>query len=155
MVATNIGNTSAKVIISDNATPSSGTYAWYIICEPVRMLWPKNYIPDGGESKTLNGISIGINAFILNIQFQIRNAPITSLTDWQNLLKALGTWEKSKTLLYLSIKNEMGGSTNLASFPTYATPTTLGQITGKVKNFEASFETNEIKINCVFDYTSS
>lgn len=135
MVVVSIGNTSAKIIISDNATPASGTYAWYIEAEFVRFLNKMPYYDKMYQSHP-SGITRGIKQFMLDMGWSFQGIKITNSTDWDNLLKAFGYWEKNNSKLYLSVKNEW--DSNLATIGTYAAPTTLAQQTGQLSNFIAT-----------------
>lgn len=152
MVVTTIGNTAAKIIISDHATPASGTYAWYIEAALPRM---GNRMPyyDKMAQNHPNAISRGIKQMIIDMVWVIQGAKITSSTDWDNLMKALGYWEKNNTTLYLSVKNEW--DSNLAQFGTYAAPTTLAQITGQLMNFFAKPLAAMVEVSVDFKYINT
>ena len=139
-----IGSSSAKVIISDNATPANGTYALGITPERVKG---KDGLPflQGTDIDSPGGIGIGNKAFIIKALYTFSNFDIASYSDWENLLKAIGTWEKNSTVLYLSVKNEWGSE--LAYKSTYSTPTTLVLWRGKSINLDWEVLANSVRIN--------
>jgi hypothetical protein len=145
-MVTSIGNTGAKCVISDNATIASGTYAWYLLCEKPKRSWPLSWLV-----KTINVFAkiLGKKAYKTDMVWSL-DTIITSLTDWQNLQKAIGVWEKASTLLYLHIWNEWGTSNLFAFYPTYATPTTLAQNTGHISDYSEEIDANEVKIKIKF-----
>jgi hypothetical protein len=146
-MVTSIGNTSFRNVISDNATIASGTYAWYLNCaNGVKRIWPLSFLV-----KTINAFAkiLGKKAYKTDMVWMLETT-ITSLTDWQNLQKAIGTWEKASTLLYLHIWNEWGSSNLFAVYPTYTTPTTLAQNTGHLSDYNEEILSNEVKIKIKF-----
>jgi hypothetical protein len=151
-MVTNIGSTSNKIVISDHATPASGTYAWYIPAESYEGTWQMEFI-SGTRQATPAGQAIGEKGYILDMVKRFRNISITNNTDWQNLLKALHYWEKNSTKLYLSVQNEW--ASNLALTGTYATPTTLVQFTGKLQNLRDLVYPNEVVVNVEMVYINA
>ena len=146
-MVTNIGNTSFRNVISDNATIASGTYAWYLNCDAhPKRTWPLSWMV-----KTINVFAkiLGKKAYKTDMVWSL-DTVITSLTDWQNLQKAIGTWEKASTLLYLHIWNEWGTSNLFAFYPTYVTPTTLAQNTGHISDYSEEIDANEVKVKIKF-----
>lgn len=156
-MVTNIGNTNSRVVISDNATIASGTYAWYL--SSANNVTPKRSWPLSFLVKAVNALAkvFGKKAYKVDNIWQLETE-ITTLTDWQNLQKAIGTWEKASTLLYLHIWNEWGTSNLFAVYPTYTTPTTLAQMTGMLSDYmddiHASSVTVRVKFHHVLTTTS-
>jgi hypothetical protein len=145
-MVTNIGNTAARCIISDNSTPSAGTYAWYLMCEKPKRNWPLSWMV-----KTINVFAkiLGKKAYKTDMVWSL-DTKITSLTDWQNLQKAIGTWEKASTLLYLHLWNEWATSNIFGAYPTYATPTSLGNVLGHLSDYSEEIEPNAVNIKIKF-----
>jgi len=153
-MATTVGNTNSKIIISDNATPGSGTYAWYLPANSARMKWPLAFI-DGTYVAAEGGITTGTKGFKRNLIWAFRDVPITSDTDFQNLLKIVNYYEANSTLLYLSVKTT-DFTTEMAVVGTKAAPTTLGQQTGRLQNFEITrIEGSQVWVNIEFVFQST
>jgi hypothetical protein len=150
VVVTTIGNTSAKIIIADHATIASATYAWYL---EAAQCWEIDPLPIAQDTKDeAAGISIAFKPFIKSVDWRIVGAKITNETDYFNLKKAIGSWEKNSTLLYLFVYNEWS-SNNHAVMPTYATPTTNSQITGTLRSLAINHSFPAMKIvNVDFKY---
>lgn len=144
-MVTNIGNTAAKTIISDNATPSSGTYAWYLTCEKPKRSWALGALVKIAQ---VFGITLSKKGYKLDNVWTL-DTIISTKTDWENLQKAIGTWEKASTALYLSVQNEL--AVNFAQYPTYATPTTLAQMIGHLSNYQEEITANNVIVKIQFN----
>jgi hypothetical protein len=142
--------TATDIVISDNATPANGTYAWYIASEQVTCAWQKEPF---SWIATAAGISIGVCAYKLNLVWNIKDTVITSLVHYDNLLDALHYWEANNTLLYLSFKNTWG--TNLAQYRAKATPTTAAQMQGRLRNFKFVPQALQVVVSCEMYFCSS
>ena len=132
-MVTTIGTSSDIVCISDNATPASGTYAWYLPASSIESPWTIGPLKES-RLVTAGGISSGNNAFEIDEEWKFRDVPISTWTNYSNLRKALAYWSVNNTRLYLSI-TPAGWANNIAVVSRYDTPTTLVQFTGKLRNF--------------------
>ena len=148
-MVTNIGNTSAKIVISDNATPASGTYAWYITCENSGFRRPLRSLV---EADLAAEVDIMEKYFDARKAYWIRNGLITTAAEYDNMLDAIDYWEANNTRLYLSVKNEW--NSNLATIGTKAAPTTQGQMRGKLKNYSDRVFASSVQFNIEFWQTS-
>lgn len=145
-----IGNSASKIVISDHATPSSGTYAWGL--ESVQIWEIDPLLLDSTSSDEAQGESFGFKPFIKKVDWRLVGAKITNETDYLNLKKAIGSWEAASTMLYLSVTNEWS-TNNHAVMGTYAAPTTLSQVTGCLSNLAInhSFPATKL-VNIDFKY---
>ena len=140
-----IGKDDSKIVVSDNATPSSGTYAWGCVMDkPVKGHLPfapmTQIITTGGKNERIEQLKLEGSCKL--------GLLLENNTDWQNWLKSLGTWKKNKTKLFLSIKNEW--DSNLMLIPDATTPTTLNQWTGGVENFLFTLLPNTNQVEFAF-----
>lgn len=134
MVATTIGNTAAIIILSDNATPGSGTYAWYIAGK-FQFIWGDKFIESNEELDGMGGVTTGTKGLVLDMEYRFDSVPVVGWTDYENLRKALFYWSKNDTKLYLSIKPQNMSSNNIAVACTNVAPTTLIQFTTKIRDY--------------------
>jgi len=150
-MVTNIGNTDDKIIISDNATVASSTYAWYLPASTYDGKWPLGPI---GKSRVLctDGTATGTSSLTADIVKNFREIPMTSWTNYSNLQKALAYWSKKDSLLYLSFKSD--GTNNVAVVAHFADvnttsgAVTLSQFTGKLRNYsEGKFVSDSCYVN--------
>ncbi len=142
MAATWVGSSTDSIIISDNTTPDSGTYAWGIIGNR------KIKDPSGFLSRLIaRGATTSTKGKFIDRQIPI-DTTIPTFAEYEKLLKMLGAWDAGNTLLYISIKNEWGS--NLAVYPNPDTPTTLIQIRGKLQNIVHDPQANTVDTKCVF-----
>jgi hypothetical protein len=156
MVVTNIGTSTWLMVVSDNATPANGTYAWYFNgtakrIEPLKELTAS--LPEGEAA----GSVIKQKVFSLTGLKYVLTTTIQNQTDYTNMRKAIDTWEAGGTggtLLYLSIKNEWSGASNLAVKGTEAAPTTQGQFTGKLFNYSDDIDPENVEVRIEFHYTT-
>lgn len=139
------GYTNFNTIISDNANPASGTYAWYLTDATPKGVWPLKELVNIDEA---TGVSLSKKGYNLNETWVLESI-IDVFTDYENMLKAIGTWEKASTLLYLNIQNSWGS--NIAIYPSYATPTTLVQVRGTLSNLTKERFPNAVKIRVQFN----
>jgi hypothetical protein len=139
-MVTTIGNTTDKICISDHATPASAVYRWYIPAKVYQGSWPLGAIK-GSREVAPNGTATGISALNNDILKTFQDVPLSGITDYQNLQKALAYWAKKDALLYLSITPDGYSSNNIALVAHYADvnatsgAVTLSQFTGKLQNY--------------------
>lgn len=150
MAATTIGNTAATTIISDNATPGSGTYAWYIVTEAQGGVEPRAPIAAIDLAAQTNILK---KNFDFTAVYRMSNIPVQSAVDFDNLRDALDYWDANDTRLFLSVKNTW--SANLATRGTKAVPTTQNQYRGKLLNFRWEPKSNEVIVGIEFHYTTA
>ena len=154
MVVVNIGETDAKTIISDNATPASGVYAWYI----------KEKSGVGAEArKALVDVELAANVSLkkkfydLAAKFAIVGEHIRKQADWENLKDALDYWESNDILLYLNVQNDWGINlmTRATKADAAALPITQVGWTGKLMNFRIFPQSAEVMIAIEFHYSTA
>jgi hypothetical protein len=152
-MVTNIGNTSALTVISDNQTPSSGEYAWY--CVDVSGMGNEPRAPIASTDLAAE-TNIKEKVFDLGGVYKIVEEPITSAADFDNLRDALDYWDANNSLLYLSVKNSWG--VNLATRSTLAdaasAPITQNIYQGKLFNFRWRVKAEEVVVSIEFHYTT-
>lgn len=148
-MVTSVGNTNAKIIVHDNATPGSGTYAWYIMGQAKKSdpLAPALTSSIYGEVVILQKIFSKKGLKWLLSYFGIQN-----YTDYDNLSDAIDYWEANDVRLYLTVKNEWGS--NLAAKGSSVAPTTQAQLRGKLFNHNQDVLANEVTGRIEFQYTS-
>lgn len=143
------GYTNYKTIVSDNATPASGTYVWYFTAPLPKGLLPLKELVEIDEATAVKVIKKG---YYMNEIWNLETV-ITTYTDYENMLKAIGTWEKASTLLYLNVQNEWNN--NLAVYPSYATPTTLVQVRGTLSNLQREPHANGVLVRIQFKQSTT
>lgn len=145
----NIGDTNSKIIISDNATPNNGTYAWYLTPDesagPPMSMEALRAVPRGNVS-SIDSHTI-IPGFFLEEVYTLSDI-IRNATDYNSLLDAKDYWKQNKNLLYLSLKNEWG--VNLATTGSASNPTTQTQLTGVLNSLKKTFKAHSIIIRIKF-----
>jgi len=151
-MVTNIGNTADGVIISDHATPASGTYAWYIPVLNCQKHMQLNWI-DKTRQDLIGGRSMGKKGLIKAMMYEFHDISIANFADYDNLMDAIGEWDANSTLLYLTVKN--GWGSNLAIFRTSKATATAIQWTGRLYNYMDKPNPNEVMVHVYFVYNSA
>jgi len=155
MVVIAIGNTNAKTIISDHATPASGVYAWYVTAEQEGGVEPRLPLINHEMAAEVN---VKEKYFDLSSIYKISNAKITSATYWDRLKDALDYWDAHDTQLYLSVKNEWGANLATRASKADAADTTIDQAgspyRGKLFNFRWEPKASEVTVGVEFHYTT-
>jgi hypothetical protein len=107
-MVTNVGNTTDKVIISDNATPASGTWAVYL--NPKQITGPKEttvfLLNEIAGSDTLIETWGGraVQVIFRNCEWDLSGAG----GNMELLKRARQYWNANSTTLYLAIKDKNG-----------------------------------------------
>lgn len=141
--------TNYKTIVSDHATPSSGTYAWYFTNEKPKMNWVMSSLI---KIANFFGITLSKKGYKLDAVWNLETI-LSNFTDYENMLKAVHSWEKNSTMLYLNVQNEWGS--NLALTGSYAAPTTLTQMKGHLSDLNIDVGSNSVGIRLKFyQYTT-
>jgi hypothetical protein len=153
MAATWVGLSTSKTIISDNATPGDGTYAWGIIGKGLFS------IPRGAiiNSDTVFGTNLKEKDLDYTGTFLITNNAIKTAAEWGDYEDMLEYWDANDTRLFLSVKNEWNVElANRASSKSDAEtlPITQNQWQGKLFNERRIPFANEVLINIEFHYTT-
>lgn len=139
-----VGYADRKTVVSDHATPASGTYAWYFDNPLPKRQWPMKALT---KVESAAGITQMMKGYTLNSVYALETT-IDNDADYENVQKMLNYWEAHNTFLYLDIQNEW--NVNLAKYGTYAAPTTLVQMRGKLADYSEDIMASEIKIKIKF-----
>ena len=104
-MVTTIGDNSAyDGVISDNATPANGTYAFYFKCSVPRE--EETYlIYSGSEVVNVNHKNRGMQKGQRVIKWLLSNLVLACGSDYDNLKKACSYWSVNDKLLYFSFKD--------------------------------------------------
>ena len=137
-MTTDIGKTDSSYIIDDTST-----YRWYL--SGAEINWHESDEPLM-FSIMEEGIVNAITGFTINNIVQIKFV-FTSLTHYQNWIKARGYWRKNGSKLTLHVENELG---HISQYSPYDDPTTLENYTGILKDINIRRQPAAIEVTAKF-----
>ena len=154
MVVISIGESDAKTIISDHATPASGVYVWYIKAKPETGIEARAALVNEEIAAEVN---LKQKFYDLTALYRITGEHIRNQTDWENFRDALDYWDANNTRLYLDVQNTW--AVNLATRATKADATTLpmtqNAYRGRLFNFKWLPKAEEVEVSIEFHYTTA